>query len=80
MKNVVPAEFFATKDAVVLARWMLGKFLVRTRKNSEATRHVITEVEAYNGVEDLASHASRGRTARTEVMHRSGGIWYVYLW
>ena len=79
MKNVVPAEFFATKDAVVLARWMLGKFLVRTRKNSEATRHVITEVEAYNGVEDLASHASRGRTARTEVMHRSGGIWYVYL-
>jgi len=52
---------------------------VRTRANGEATRHVITEVEAYNGVDDLASHASRGRTVRTEVMHRPGGIWYVYL-
>ena len=79
MKNVVPAKFFATKDAVAFAPWLLGKFLVRTRASGEATRHVITEVEAYNGVEDLASHASRGRTARTEVMHRPGGIWYVYL-
>jgi DNA-3-methyladenine glycosylase len=79
MKNVVPSGFFAAKDAVVFAPWLLGKFLVRTRANGESTRHVITEVEAYNGVDDLASHASRGRTARTEVMHRPGGIWYVYL-
>jgi DNA-3-methyladenine glycosylase len=79
MKNIVPAVFFATKDAVAFAPWLLGKFLVRTRANGEGTRNVITEVEAYNGVEDLASHASKGRTARTEVMHRSGGIWYVYL-
>jgi len=79
MKSVVPSEFFATKDAVTFAPWLLGKFLVRTRANGEATRHVIAEVEAYNGLEDLASHASKGRTARTEVMHRSGGLWYVYL-
>lgn len=79
MKNVVPSGLFATKDAVAFAPWLLGKVLVRTHTNGEETRHIITEVEAYNGEKDLASHASKGRTARTDVMHRPGGIWYVYL-
>ncbi|GAB1488817.1 DNA-3-methyladenine glycosylase [Opitutaceae bacterium] len=39
----------------------------------------ITETEAYQGEEDLACHARRGRTARTEVMYAAGGVWYVYL-
>jgi DNA-3-methyladenine glycosylase len=41
--------------------------------------HLITEVEAYDGERDLACHASKGRTKRTEVMYQPGGIWYVYL-
>ena len=41
--------------------------------------HRITEVEAYHGESDLACHASKGRTKRTEVMYLSGGRWYVYL-
>lgn len=40
---------------------------------------MITEVEAYHGESDLACHASKGRTARTEVMYGNGGCWYVYL-
>ena len=40
---------------------------------------MITEVEAYNGEKDLASHARVGRTGRTEVMYGPGGVWYVYL-
>ena len=40
---------------------------------------MITEVEAYRGEEDLACHASKGRTPRTEVMYWSGGHIYVYL-
>jgi DNA-3-methyladenine glycosylase len=40
---------------------------------------MICEVEAYDGERDLACHARNGRTKRTEVMYRAGGVWYVYL-
>jgi DNA-3-methyladenine glycosylase len=46
---------------------------------ARVARHRITEVEAYDGENDLACHASKGRTKRTEVMYRPGGVWYVYL-
>ena len=40
---------------------------------------IITEVEAYDGLEDKASHASKGKTARNEPMFGSSGIFYIYL-
>ncbi len=40
---------------------------------------MITEVEAYDGENDLACHAAHGRTRRTEVIYGAGGRWYVYL-
>jgi DNA-3-methyladenine glycosylase len=39
----------------------------------------IVEVEAYDGPEDLACHAAKGRTERTEVMFGEAGRAYVYL-
>jgi DNA-3-methyladenine glycosylase len=74
---ITPAELQST-DTVGLARWLLGKALVRTRRG-RASAHLITEVEAYDTERDLACHASRGRTRRTETLYAAGGIWYVYL-
>lgn len=74
---IQPAELHH-KNTVALARWLLGKVLVRTTKSGRS-EHIITEVEAYHTAKDLACHAAKGRTKRTEVMYGAGGHWYVYL-
>jgi DNA-3-methyladenine glycosylase len=39
----------------------------------------ITETEAYHSEKDLACHASKGRTPRTEGLYARSGTLYVYL-
>jgi len=63
---------------VELAIALLGKILVR-KVNGTLRRARIVETEAYCGEKDLASHSSRGRTARTEVMFGPAGRAYVYF-
>ena len=78
MARILAAAEFRENGPVAVARILLGKVLVRTVRGRR-TEHVITEVEAYDGERDLACHASKGRTKRTEVMYAPGGVWYVYL-
>lgn len=76
---VIDPEYLRRGRAVPLARWLLGKHLVRRRADGQIDARLITEVEAYNGESDQASHARAGRTARTAPLYEAGGIWYVYL-
>lgn len=70
---------FYKQDAVTVAEKLLGKILVRIYDDGTINRYRITETEAYMGEEDRACHASKGRTARTEIMYAEGGSIYVYL-
>lgn len=73
------SEFFYLRDVLEVAPELPGKILVRKFNNDKIQRYKITEIEAYRGTEDLACHASKGRTPRTEVMFGKGGVIYVYL-
>ncbi len=76
--KILPLSFYLRHDVVKIARELLGKVLV-TQWNGEVTSGRIVETEAYEGEIDLASHASKGKTPRTEVLFRQGGTVYVYL-
>jgi DNA-3-methyladenine glycosylase len=69
---------FISKNTPALARSLLGSFLVCVRGDSVLKKR-ITDVEAYDGPEDAASHARFGRTARNSIMFDTAGHWYVYL-
>lgn len=73
----LPRSFF-TDDVLDIAPQLPGKYLVMNNGHSPL-KYIITEVEAYRGEEDLACHASKGRTPRNEVMYAEGGHIYVYL-
>ena len=70
---------FYEQDTVTVARQLLGTELVYARPDGETSRARIVETEAYVGPSDLACHAARGRTRRTEVMFGPAGHAYVFL-
>jgi len=69
---------FFNRQTLKVARGLLGKFIVKKIKRKEISV-MITEVEAYDGFEDRASHAHKGKTDRNEIMFGEAGYWYVYL-
>lgn len=78
MNTRLPADFYL-RDVLEVAPELLGKMLVRRFDDGRIERYRITETEAYRDIEDLACHASKGRTPRTEIMFQEGGTIYVYL-
>jgi DNA-3-methyladenine glycosylase len=69
---------FFSRDTLLIARDLLGRRLVHI-VHSQRLSGSIVEVEAYIGESDLACHASRGRTPRTEVMYGPPGTAYIYF-
>lgn len=70
---------FYKRDVLEVAPLLLGKLLVRKFSNGEIRKYRITETEAYRGEEDSACHAKSGKTNRTKVMYKEGGVTYIYL-
>ena len=71
---------FYMRDAVTVGKDILGKIIVKKTADGRIMSGRITEVEAYMGITDKASHSYGGRrTKRTEVMYKEGGYSYVFL-
>ena len=69
---------FFSRGADLVAPDLVGAVLVR-RVGGVLRQARITETEAYVGTHDLACHASKGCTARTQVMFGPPGHAYVYF-
>lgn len=78
MPHKILARAYFNRPTLRVAPSLLGKYLVR-ENGSQRIAVKIIEVEAYVGPEDRASHASRGRTKRTDVMFGQPGVAYVFF-
>jgi len=77
MRKILSQSFF-NRPALTVAKELMGKYLVR-RYRGKLVSAMITEVEAYDGFKDKASHAFRGMTDRNKIMFGPAGFWYVYF-
>lgn len=77
MRKILTKKFFE-RSALKIAPELLWKFLCNSYLG-QVSCFMICEVEAYDGFNDKASHASRGRTERNAPMFGEAGRWYVYF-
>jgi DNA-3-methyladenine glycosylase len=75
--TLIPRDFFA-RPSVPVAPELLGCVLEHETEAGLVAVE-LTEVEAYAGASDPASHAYRGKTARNAVMFGPPGHAYVYF-
>src|SRR5580704_2803523 len=75
--KLLPRRFHSRSPEIV-AQALLGKLLIRDLQGKRLTAR-ITEVEAYLGLIDSASHAARGLTSSNAILFGPSGHVYVYF-
>ena len=75
--RVLAATFF-DRPAEKVAHDLIGCRL-HWKDGDQSHSRIVTETEAYTGPDDLASHASKGRTKRNEAMFGQPGTFYIYF-
>src|SRR3989344_431308 len=76
-RRILGPEFF-DRPVLVVAKELLGEYLVR-KINGKTVALMITETDAYGGLEARASHSSHGQTLRNAPMFGEPGTIYVYF-
>jgi DNA-3-methyladenine glycosylase len=78
MGGVKLPEDYYKSPAILVAPDLIGKLLCVSGGEGVIKRE-ITETECYDGEDDTACHASKGKTNRTKVLCGRGGAAYIYL-
>ncbi len=77
LELLLPA--FYERPTPVVARDLIGRYLVMTRPGQPDRVGRVVETEAYVGEQDRASHSARGLTPRNAAMFEAAGHAYVYF-
>jgi len=75
--RILPQEFY-NKSSLIIAKKLLGKVIERKTPEGRI-QGIIVETESYGGRNDPASHASRKKTPRNQIMFGPPGFAYVYF-
>jgi len=75
--KILKQNFFS-RNTLTVAQELLGKQIIR-EFNGNILSGMIIETEAYMGLNDSASHSSKGKTPRNSVMFGPAGMAYIYF-